>query len=500
MTTVQKKRHLRPAKRRTAKNPADPITTFAALAGGVASALQIGEHMNRKAPAKRRGKTKAKRNPRLSVPKSKHGNLYVLTISRGDDIETVYLHDGKGDGFSKRFKTMAGAKAYATRNKVKLNPARIIRKRNVDGFVDGAGVFHPIRQSEGYDGGAAGDHRPAAKRRSVSARNLIAAAKKATTQTQYNNAVTKLAKKLDTTVSQALKKVGTFKGKKPATVTPKVRKGQKVAVARRPRSSIRKNPIKVYEYRFGKARGPVFVQEYSRLAAWKRLTLAQRLMFAKVKGTVIEHGFDDYHAGKSKGRKLNPSYFYKLKDGDMLVEGVTRAATRGGAARKVRREYGVKRVAIKRVNPKATPRRRTFEMFQGRKATTAKRLAVSRHAPAKLDQLGDLIELKLYGQAPIKFNGKTAKLCASRGRLWIAGKRFAKPNPAAAANEINPVGEIDHVVYGTYKPHHGDMQYTHYIHKLGEESGTLPTLCVDREGYPVIRGGNYKIEARGIVD
>ena len=25
-------------------------------------------------------------------------------------------------------------------------------------------------------------------------------------------------------------------------------------------------------------------------------------------------------------------------------------------------------------------------------------------------------------------------------------------------------------------------------------------LAVDREGFPVIRGGNYKIEARGIVD
>ena len=345
------------------KNP-DPISTFANLAVGVASALQINEHMKRKPKRNGRGRTQAKRNPRVSVPKAKHGNLYVLTISRGDDIETVYLHDGKGDGFSKKFKTMAGAKAYATRNKVKLNPnpyaAKIVRKRNVEGFVDGSGVFHPIRSSEDYDAARAGETGKARTRKK-------AAAKKAAPMR---------ARKAPVKSSAAKKPVA-----------------KKKAAVRRP---------------------------------------------ADVQGRLF--------------------------------------------------------------NPKPTPRRRTFEMFQGRKATTAKRMPVSRHAPATLDQLGDLVELKLYGQPPIKFNGKAVKLCASRGRLWIAGKRFARPNPSAAANEINPVGEIDHVVYGTYKPHHGDMEYTHYIHKLGEESGTLPTLCVDREGFPVIRGGAYKIEARGIVD
>lgn len=150
-------------------------------------------------------------------------------------------------------------------------------------------------------------------------------------------------------------------------------------------------------------------------------------------------------------------------------------------------------------NPKSTSRRRTFEMFQGRKATTAKPMVVSNHAPATLDQLGDLVELKINGGPKLTFT-RGVKLCAGRGKLWIAGKRFAKPNPAAKVNEVNPIGEIDHVVYGTRKPHHGDHAYTHYIHKLGEESGKRPILCVDREGYPVIRGGNYKIEARGIVD
>src|SRR5690606_9406856 len=153
----------------------------------------------------------------------------------------------------------------------------------------------------------------------------------------------------------------------------------------------------------------------------------------------------------------------------------------------------------KRKNPVKVPRRRTYEMFQGREATKAERLAVSRHAPERLDQLGDLIELKVNGKI-YEFNGKRFRLAASGGKLWIAGGKFAKANPKAKINEINPIGEIEHVVYGTRKPHHGDHAYTHYIHQLGEDTGHRPTLCVDREGYPIIRGGKYKIEARGIVN
>jgi hypothetical protein len=169
-------------------------------------------------------------------------------------------------------------------------------------------------------------------------------------------------------------------------------------------------------------------------------------------------------------------------------------------AEKKRNEY-VKPTITYASNPKPkAPRSRTFEMFQGRRATNAVQMPVSTHAPKTLAQLGDLVELKLHGQTPIKFNGKKFRLCAANGKLWIAGGSFAKPNPAGKANVLNPIAEIDHVVYGTYKPHHGDMQYTHYIHKLGEETGHRPLLCVDKQGYPVIRGGRYKIEARGIVN
>lgn len=139
-------------------------------------------------------------------------------------------------------------------------------------------------------------------------------------------------------------------------------------------------------------------------------------------------------------------------------------------------------------------------MFQGRPSTTAKEMPVSRFAPARLDQLGDLIELKLADGQIIKPNPQRFKLCAAGGKLWIAGGKFAKANPAGKANELNPISRIVHVVYGTRKPHHGDHAYTHYIHKMGEDTGHQPMLAVDREGFPIIRGGQYKIEARGIVN
>jgi hypothetical protein len=152
--------------------------------------------------------------------------------------------------------------------------------------------------------------------------------------------------------------------------------------------------------------------------------------------------------------------------------------------------------------PTKVPKRRTYEMFQGRPATKSVRLPVSRHAPDRLDQLGDLIELKLSDGQMLRPNPSQFKLCAARGKLWIAGGRFARPvrtNPTNQ-NVLNPIAEIEHVVYGTRKDHLGDHGYTQYIHKLGEETGKRPILAVDSDGYPVIRGGEYKIESRGIVN
>lgn len=215
---------------------------------------------------------------------------------------------------------------------------------------------------------------------------------------------------------------------------------------------------------------------------------------------------------RDKSKSGDPLYTARSSKTDKIVAFVDRAADGTWFVsiftHKFRDKANFKTVAaakryvesLPHPNPQTTARRRTYEMFQGRPASMVRPLPVSRFAPARMDQLGDLIELKLSDGQLITPNPKRIKLCAAGGRLWIAGGRFATPNPQASANELNPIGRVEHVVYGTFKPHHGDNRYTQYIHRLGEDTGHLPTLAVDRDGFPVLRGGRYKIEARGIVN
>lgn len=165
--------------------------------------------------------------------------------------------------------------------------------------------------------------------------------------------------------------------------------------------------------------------------------------------------------------------------------------------------------------PKSKTRKRNpdgaaglYESFQGRPSTEKVQMAVSKHAPNQLAQLGDLVEVMLTDGRILQFgrkvNGKTEyphKLCAhARGRLWITGGPIARRNPDLKSNALELVSPIKHVVYRSFKPHLGDRPNTHYIHTLGEESGIRPELGIDNEGFPVIHGGAYTIESRGIVD
>lgn len=283
--------------------------------------------------------------------------------------------------------------------------------------------------------------------------------------------------------------------------------GAKKANPKKP-SAGKKNPLRVKLYKFyvGQKLATRFIGDHDLILRAEVLSRTPKFVTIKVEG---ERGtkrcgiskWGDSEVIFPDGRySMAPSFTAKEGSDRLAPNPARKSPKRKPSRRKLARKTARKKPKAKRANPAKVPHRRTFEMFQGRQATTARQLAVSGHAPKHLDQLGDLIELKLNSGKVLKFAGKKFKLCAAGGKLWIAGGRFAKANPAGKAREVNPIDAIDHVVYGTYKPHHGDMQYTHYIHKLGEETGHMPTLCVDRQGYPIIRGGRYKIEARGIVN
>ena len=119
----------------------------------------------------------------------------------------------------------------------------------------------------------------------------------------------------------------------------------------------------------------------------------------------------------------------------------------------------------------------------------------------RLIQLGKLHEIKLVGMNPIKINPNRVVLCATpKGKLAIAGQRFAKKNPGMKSNEISFLGEIEHVVYEMHKPHHGDRPQQLYIHELGEITGQRPKLYADHLGFPIVKGGAYSVRPEGIVN
>ena len=99
-------------------------------------------------------------------------------------------------------------------------------------------------------------------------------------------------------------------------------------------------------------------------------------------------------------------------------------------------------------------------------------------------------------------NDVKSKLIDKDGEWWdlealskaAGGKQAKHPYPDV---EVQPVGELTHVVYYTDKKGDGLSQY---IHEFGEESGILPLLAADRTGRLWIAGGNMTSPYAGITD
>ena len=545
------------------RNPIDPITAFAGITGGIASALQIKSMLNspkRKAPAKRKtnGTTKAKSNPagvrggQRVADREFYRDLSAIEDGNARKVRAAKLH-GVNAGYTKdEIDWLVNRAKLAARYKAKLNPADYkteMRKALKNPRVR-AGKKAVVRSKKAnpikvklwkfYKGQKLatrflGDYDLILRGEVISRTPKFVTVKVEGEKKpvrcgvsvfenseviyplgKYSMAPSFHAKDGDRKANPA-GRVGPWQRIEPNVWVRFNADGQTVAQIRK----ISASDFRVWAIS-GKKGGNGNIHSIATGSLTDAKSQAAKIMSkagpskdALDWGGVVRQANPAGRVGKKAvAGKANPNkitirrgsigrkkgWVFETSDG-LFVSGVykTQSEARSAALRYERTGkvefYGT---AEKR-NPKP-PRSRTFEKFQGRPVTTAKQMPISKHAPARVAQLGDLIELRLVGGKVIKPNPKRFKLCAANGKLWIAGGKFAKPNPKAAANEINPIAEISHVVYGTRKPHHGDNAYTHYIHKLGEESGKRPLLTVDREGFPVIRGGNYKIEARGIVD
>jgi hypothetical protein len=95
-----------------------------------------------------------------------------------------------------------------------------------------------------------------------------------------------------------------------------------------------------------------------------------------------------------------------------------------------------------------------------------------------------------------------SKLLKKNGEWWdlgelsraAGGKQARHPYPDV---EVQPVGQLTHVVYFTKKTGDGLSQY---IHNFGEESGIVPILAADKTGRLWVAGGNMTSPYAGITD
>lgn len=374
----------------------------------------------------RRAASLAKTARRLGVPTTngKKGELYLLTIKRGDDVLGVYVHDGKGDGLNKKFRTIAAARAFASRRRSRLveNPVQVtatLRLAKAQGPKAAGrvpnGIVAKFLAKLRADKELGRELREqAAKQRQQLRKAKAAAAKKSTATKRRKNAGTR-------TLSSAPRRTKT------AAANPRM---------------VRYMGCKIV------AKGGGIYEIFDR--SGRAFADTTKLAYAK---TIIRNRY-------AKVAKRNPA---------------------GKAAR--------------------VPTSKTFEMFQGRKPTRETRLAISEHGPRRLALLGDLVAFKLAGESQERVtNPQRMKLCAANGRMWFVGQRIARADTSQPARVLNPVGELEYVVYRTHKPHHGDPPGQHYIHRMGEEGGRRPLVCVDRQGFGVLKGGSYKIRAEGIRD
>ncbi len=160
-----------------------------------------------------------------------------------------------------------------------------------------------------------------------------------------------------------------------------------------------------------------------------------------------------------------------------------------------------KRAARKQNSAPPKPTKKTlenFHEFQGREATHLLKVDAS-HMMPKASVNGELVAIKLKGGKELRAPADSHLLADARKRLWISGK-LGKPNFKLRKDDCTLEGDIEYIVYRTIKEHLGDKAPVSYIHHLGEDTGAHPQLYIDRNGYGVVRGGDYTQDWRGVIN
>lgn len=151
-----------------------------------------------------------------------------------------------------------------------------------------------------------------------------------------------------------------------------------------------------------------------------------------------------------------------------------------------------------------------YKDFHGRAPKEVLEVSELQGMPREAVVLGDLVELHVeapHGLAAIKFDGDGVKLAANAARdeLFIVGgrqniERFLETLGVKRSDGVVRLGKVPYIVYETRKGMDG-FHLNKYEHYLGEEDGKKPTAYYDPEIERItLRGGNYRIEAPGIIN
>jgi hypothetical protein len=168
----------------------------------------------------------------------------------------------------------------------------------------------------------------------------------------------------------------------------------------------------------------------------------------------------------------------------------------------------LKEFRLRRRNPDTSAE--MFEDFHGEPPSTVTEFNETEHYSDDLAKLGTLVELKVRTitglEAVLGFNGSAPELASTpdgRQLYFLGGDQSLdldklKMGGSKWERDFMVIGDLDELTYRTAKGF-DHFKLSDYYHKLGEESGYMPTLIYDRLNQRLqVAGGQYHNEKSGI--
>jgi len=118
--------------------------------------------------------------------------------------------------------------------------------------------------------------------------------------------------------------------------------------------------------------------------------------------------------------------------------------------------------------------------------------------PKGLSKLGEFAELTLKDKSTLFVKKQGVIQLAQDNNHKI---HFVSTQPGPMVDiEPGNYGPVKVLEYVETKPHLGENEPIQWVHKMGEITGELPELIVDKNGQLKLKGGAYTINWRGIIN